>query len=160
GLGLLFISVFTLMAYTSQQNGVSVASTVSKMSVIIPVTAGIILYQESSGILKISGIIVALVAVYMTASQNEATRTRRSWLVPLLLFIGSGTIATMFYYVESSHVSLESTALFSAFLFLFAGIFGPLFILLTGAIKVKRASVLGGIILGIPNYFSVYFLIK
>lgn len=160
GLGLLFISVFTIMAYTSQQNGVSIASTVSKMSVIIPVTAGIILYQESSDLLKIIGIAVALVAVYLTTSQNQFSESRRSWLFPLLLFIGSGIIDTSIKYVETHYVSTTSTALFSAILFLFAGIFGLIFIVLTRKIKLKRASVVGGIVLGIPNYFSIYFLIK
>lgn len=160
GLGLLFISVFTIMAYTSQQNGVSIASTVSKMSVIIPVTAGIILYQESSDLLKIIGITVALVAVYLTTSQNQFSESRRSWLFPLLLFIGSGIIDTSIKFVETHYVSTTSTALFSAILFLFAGIFGLIFIVLTRKIKLKRASVVGGIVLGIPNYFSIYFLIK
>ena len=64
-LGFLFIAIFNVMALTAQKNGLSVASVASKMSVIIPVLFGIIIYKESVGFYKILGIILALVAVVL-----------------------------------------------------------------------------------------------
>ena len=65
-LGVLFIVIFNLMARTSQQLGVSVASVATKMSLVIPVLAGLLLYGEELNFLKVAGIATALVAA-MTA---------------------------------------------------------------------------------------------
>lgn len=161
GLGVLFISVFNVMAYTSQKNGMAVASTASKMSVVIPVLAGILLYGESKGILKIVGVLLAIYAVYLTASKNEGVQNKaKGLLFPILLFFGSGAIDTLLKYVENQFVSSESVALFSACIFLFAGIFGLISWWITRQMRIDFKSIAGGIVLGIPNYFSVYFLIK
>ena len=69
-LGFLFISVFYVTALTSQRNGLSVASVASKMSIIIPVIFGVILYNEKMGFFKIIGIILALFAVYFTSKKK------------------------------------------------------------------------------------------
>src|SRR5690606_22147889 len=59
-IGVLFITLFNVMAVTTQKNGVSVASTANKMSVIIPVIAAFVLYQNTINIFKITGIAFAL----------------------------------------------------------------------------------------------------
>ncbi len=46
-LGFVFISTFYVTTLTSQINGLSVASVASKMSVIIPVVLGVLIYDES-----------------------------------------------------------------------------------------------------------------
>ncbi|HET7361906.1 MAG TPA: EamA family transporter, partial [Salinimicrobium sp.] len=63
-LGCLFIMVFNLMMIvTAQRNGMSVVSVASKMSVALSIIFVIFYYNEEPGILKISGILLALVAV-------------------------------------------------------------------------------------------------
>ena len=59
------------MALTAQKNGLSVASVASKMSVIIPILFGIYVYNESYRIIKIIGIILALIAVYLTSLKQK-----------------------------------------------------------------------------------------
>jgi len=66
-LGVLFISIFNVMALTAQRNGLSVASVASKMSVIIPVIFGLYAYKESLNYQKGIGILLALIAVYLTS---------------------------------------------------------------------------------------------
>ena len=66
-LGFLFILIFNLMALTAQRNGLSVASVAAKMSVVIPILFGILVYNETAGLQKIIGILFALIAVYLTA---------------------------------------------------------------------------------------------
>ena len=60
-LGLLFIVIFNLMAVTAQTNGLSVASVASKMSVIIPVIFGVLLYAEQLGPIQVIGILMAFI---------------------------------------------------------------------------------------------------
>lgn len=163
-LGAMFISVFFVMAKTAQVNGVSVASVAGKMSVVIPVLFGILLYNESVTFLKISGILIALLAVYLASVKEEIIIEKQNNLMyPFLLFIGSGAIDTTLKYVEINFVAKEDVSIFSGTLFGIAAFFGIL-ILLFKTIKKPETfglkNIIAGIALGVPNYFSIIFLLK
>ena len=165
-LGFMFVGGFFLMALTSQINGVSVASVAAKMSLVVPVFFGIILYDESLSYPKIIGIILVLIAIYLFSvkKKKETIRVEKKGLIlPVLLFFGSGTIDTTLKYVEKNFVSENEMSFFSGSLFGFAAFFGMLIV--TYQLIIKKQSfgfknILAGIILGIPNYYSVFFLIK
>ncbi|SFJ34762.1 DMT family transporter [Olleya namhaensis] len=165
GLGFLFIAIFNVMALTAQRIGLSVASVASKMSVVIPIIFGLFVYNESLGWQKGIGIILALVAVYL-ASHKEKTNARFSikslWL-PIILFLGSGTIDTSIKYLETTYVADNGIPIFSATIFFIAGLIG---IGLLSAKAIQKTftfdpkSVVAGVILGIVNYYSIYMLLK
>jgi drug/metabolite transporter (DMT)-like permease len=162
-LGALFVSIFFVMAMTAQKNGVSVASIAGKMSVVVPVFFGIILYNESVTFLKILGIVIALVAVYLSSVKEEKTAKKGTLLFPILLFLGSGIIDTTLKYVQTNYVADEDISIFSGSLFGIAAIFG--FVILVIKTLKKRTpfglkNIVAGIVLGVPNYFSILFLIK
>ncbi|WP_459211655.1 EamA/RhaT family transporter [Aquimarina rhabdastrellae] len=164
-LGFLFITIFNLIALTTQRNGVAVAAVASKMSLAIPILFGILIYGESTSIQKLIGITIALVAVYLTSATTHQTQTtyKRNLILPLFVFLGSGIIDTSLKYLETNYVPSNETALFSATIFCFAAILGIgtlLFKIIQGKVSFKTKNILGGIALGIPNYFSIYFLIK
>ncbi|WGH76151.1 EamA family transporter [Tenacibaculum tangerinum] len=162
-LGFLFIVIFFVMARTAQENGVSVASVAGKMSVVIPIIFGIVLYHESITPLKAFGIGIALIAVYLSSVKEEKEKANGGLLFPILLFLGSGIIDTTLKYVETNFVQVTDVAFFSGSLFGFAAIFGILILVGTQLVSRKKLSfksVLGGIALGIPNYYSIVFLIK
>jgi drug/metabolite transporter (DMT)-like permease len=159
-LGFLFITIFNVMALTAQKNGLSVASVASKMSVIIPILFGIFMYNESTGIQKIIGIILALVAVYLTSTKQKSnTVLTKAIYLPIILFLGSGIIDT-----SVNHFAPKNEMqLFLAVIFGIAGSLG-FFILSYKSIILKQhfklKSVPFGILLGIANYCSMYFLLK
>ncbi len=164
GLGFLFITIFNVMALTAQRNGLSVASVASKMSVIIPIIFGIYVYNESAGIQKIVGIILALVAVYLTSVKPKTSEniTKGLWL-PILLFFGSGVIDTSIKYVETTYVPENGIPLFSATIFAFAFLMGVVFLIYKSIKKPTKfplKAVIAGSILGVVNYFSIYYLLK
>lgn len=163
-LGILFISIFHVMALTAQRNGLSVVSVASKMSVVIPVIFGFYVYHESAGIQKIIGILFALVAVYLASIKSEKKgKFSKNLFLPIILFIGSGIIDTSIKYLETTYVPENGIPIFSASIFCSAAFFG---ILTLGYKSIKKQfqfdfkSILGGIILGIINYGSIYFLLK
>lgn len=158
-LGLLFISIFNVMALTTQKNGVSVASVASKMSVIIPVAFGIIVLQERATPIKLLGIVLALIAVFLTASKPRENSKKASLLLPSLLFIGSGIIDTSVYHFEPK----GKTALFLSVIFGSAGTIGLLLIIYNTIFKNTKFSLKSvgfGIVLGVINYGSMYYLLK
>ena len=163
-LGALFVSIFFVMAMTAQRNGVSVTSVAGKMSVVIPVFFGVFLYNESVTVLKIAGIIIALIAVYLASVKEKSTASKNAGLLfPVLLFLGSGAIDTILKFVESNYVPKNDVSIFSGSLFGIAAIFAAL-VLIFKSIKKREAfgfkNLIAGIVLGIPNYFSIVFLIK
>lgn len=163
-LGVLFICIFYLAALTTQRSGLSVVSVATKMSVAIPVLFGILMYNESTGLIKISGIILALIAVYLTSIKKKEgiTIRKRNLVYPLMVFFGSGIIDTTIKYLESSYVAEVDVALFSSSIFGTAGSIGVLVLIFQafrGELKLSIKNVLGGIMLGIPNFGSIYFLV-
>ncbi len=161
-LGILFILIFNLMARTSQQLGVSVASVATKMSFAIPVILGVVLYGEKLGYLKVTGIILAMAAVYFASLKQTAMKVgRRFMLLPVLVFLGSGIIDSSLKFLEEHYVSPEEFTLFSASLFASAALSGLIFLMTQiRRLKINMRNVLGGVALGIPNFFSIYFLLK
>ena len=163
-LGFIFISTFYVTTITSQRNGLSVASVASKMSVIIPIILGVFLYDETLGSIKILGIIIALIAVYFTSKKETGEIQQASNLVfPILVFIGAGTIDSSLKYLQTFHVPSNQIGLFSSVTFFCAFSFGILilvFLSLKGKIKFAGRNILGGIALGLPNFFSLYYLVK
>ncbi|MBZ9630641.1 EamA family transporter [Salegentibacter sp. LM13S] len=163
-LGAMFITVFNLAAITTQRSGLSVVSVATKMSVAIPVFFGIFIYNESLGFLKVSGIILALAAVYLSSIKTEKgiTIKKENLIFPLLVFIGSGIIDTTLNYLENFYVSETDVGLFSSSIFGIAGIIGTVILIgqaVLGKLKITWKNIAGGIALGIPNYFSIYFLV-
>ena len=165
GLGAFFIGIFNLMAITTQRSGLSVVSVATKMSLAIPILFGLFYYQEELGILKLTGILLAMAAVYLTSikAKEGLTIKKRNLIFPALVFLGSGIIDTGIKYLEESFVAEDDVALFSAIIFFSAAMVGFIILgvqALAGNFKFKIKNVIGGLFLGIPNYFSVYFLVK
>ncbi|MFD2098365.1 EamA/RhaT family transporter [Flagellimonas iocasae] len=163
-MGMLFITIFNLMAKTAQVAGVSVASVATKMSLVIPVIVGIWLFDERLTFIQIIGIVLALVAVYLASlKQKHLVINRQTLLLPFLVFLGSGIIDTSIKYFEELHLTDAEVPLFSSMVFGCAALTGILFIGIrtkSTPLKVNFKNILGGIALGVPNYFSIYFLIR
>ena len=165
GLGVLFIIVFNLMALTTQRSGLSVVSVATKMSLVIPIVFGLLYYKEQLGILNGLGIVLALVAVYLASVKTPKglAAPKNNMVLPLLVFLGSGIIDTSIKFLEESFVAENDVPLFSATIFASAagvGITVLVFQIINGKFRFQLKNILGGILLGIPNYFSIYFLVK
>jgi drug/metabolite transporter (DMT)-like permease len=163
-LGFLFISVFNIMGITAQRNGLSVASVAGKMSVVIPIIFGIIVYNEGVGLVKIIGILMALIAVYLSSAKSDTNPVKfKNLLFPLLLFIGSGVLDTGLKYAETTSVSEGEEPLFLATIFGCAFVLGSFVVItqmINGKFQFHWKNILGGIVLGVPNYYSMEFLLK
>jgi len=163
-LGFLFIVVFHLMANTAQKSGVAVASVATKMSLAIPVLFGVFLYRERLSSYQIVGVILALLAVYFASMKTKTSAFKpSSFLLPILVFLGSGIIDTSIKYLQELFIKEDEFSLFSAIVFASAaliGFFVVAYSCLKKPLKISFKDVLGGIGLGILNYFSIYYLLK
>jgi drug/metabolite transporter (DMT)-like permease len=162
-LGVMFIMMFYVMALSSQKVGVAITTVSNKMSLAIPVVAGILLYDESLTWLKVLGVVGALVAVGLVVKPSGGIKIEKKFLfLPIVIFFGSGALDSIFKYCETNYVGAEEVSIFSASLFGVAAIVGVTSMIFRKLFQGKRLetkSIIAGVALGVPNYFSVHYLI-
>lgn len=162
--GGLFIITFTLMAFSAQKLGFSITTVANKMSLIIPVLFGIFYLQEQSNFIKLLGIILALVAIYFTSTSGGRLTFNKKYLwVIALLFFGQGIADSTFKYAQEYYVTPQQGSSFLSIIFLFAGILGLLYFFwraVKGKSKFQAKNIFWGILLGVPNYFTLYFFLR
>lgn len=167
-MGTIFISLFNVIAKTAQTMGVAVASVGNKLSLVIPFLFSIYLYNEEATIFKIVGVVAALIAVVLTCwpapghvePSGKVVKTAY-FLLPVILFVASGLLDTMIKYVETTYINEENqnAYLISAFAAAASiGVISLVFLFASGRIKFEPKAVIAGIIIGIPNYFSIWCL--
>jgi drug/metabolite transporter (DMT)-like permease len=159
----LFISLFIVMGISSQKNGVALTSIAGKMSMGLSMLFMIGLYSEPLSFLKVAGILLAFLGVFLVsfAKSNDGKSSNSIWLL-ILLFVGSAILDVVLNYVQKYEFEHIPASLFSAFGFGLAGAIGFIILLFQIARKSSKfewKNVLAGILLGIPNYFSIYLLI-
>jgi drug/metabolite transporter (DMT)-like permease len=169
-MGFTFVSLFNVIGFTAQKMGVSVASVANKLSLVIPFIFSIYLYHEQSTVLKILGIVIALAAVALTcwpsANATEPSGKKAEaiyFLLPVVLFIGSGLLDTMIKYVETSFLNESNKNAYLITAFAVAALIGlvlMLFLLISGKMKFDKRSIVAGILIGVPNYFSIWCLVR
>jgi drug/metabolite transporter (DMT)-like permease len=168
-MGCLFISLFNIIGITTQKLGVAVASVANKLSLVIPFIFSIYLYNESATWIKITGVVIALVSVVLTCwpqtkgDNKVVVKNFALYLLPAVLFFGSGLLDTLVKYVEQTYLNEHNNNAYLIASFGTAAFIGSL-ILVTSVIsrkaKFDSRSILAGIDIGIPNYFSIWCLVN
>lgn len=158
--GVLLIVTFLVYAYSIQKVGIAITSVSGKMSVIIPVLLGLLVFHEEASWIRIIGIVIALAAFYLTLIKNREQKAKAIFFVfPLLLFLGNGFNDSLLKISQEFYIQND----FSMFLTiafgvsLFAGGLIIAFLLITKKQKLHYKNILAGIILGILNWYSTYF---
>lgn len=163
-LGMCFIVTFSLIALSAQRVGVGITSVANKMSLVIPVLSGVVFLGEHLDGVKVLGVMMAVASVILTIwPQKEPTFDTKDLYLPVLIFFGSGSIDAVLNYMRESRVGEEDFAMFTALLFFASAAMGLLVYLyrrMRHGLRFNRTSVIAGVALGIPNYFSIYFLLR
>ena len=158
----MFIGLFLIMGKSSQLNGVASTSVAVKMSMAVSLLLMIIGYGESINTLKITGIALAFIGVYLVSStKGTKLSSSHKWMLTVL-FIASGGFDFLLNYIQNNHLTDLSPALFSAIGLGLAGAIGLALLLvqaLRGKVEFELKNIAGGIVLGIPNFFSIYLLL-
>ena len=161
--GFWFIFTYLLMAASTQLSGVTVTSLSSKLSVVLPTMAGVLLFQETLGWQVAIGIILALVALVLVVgggNQSVDNNKRTRWLLPILIFFGTGT-GDILMKLNEQRNHADDMSFMIAFIYLISMVFGVVLVsyeLIRGKSKWQNKSIVGGIALGVINFFSTYFI--
>ena len=164
-LSLTFILFFNVNAFTLQKVGMIITSVFQKLSLVAPVILGLLFFGEVATALKILAIILTVIAIilinYTDKDDTEmVAKMKQYWYWPLLVFFGSGLIEATLFYAEVTGKINNAGLEFTSTLFLMAGVWGLLFMLITRKTDVKRNDIIGGVLIGIPNFFTIYLIMK
>ena len=161
-LGSLFVAIFLSMAMTTEKYGVSVNAVSAKMSVIIPVLFAYVYNSERLTIQFVVGILLSLLSIYLITKKKQIIIPKKYIYLPIIVFLGSGTIDTSLKLLELNYSNDISINTISYSIFLGAFLVGTIFYTVKNQFNFSNWSsrnIISGIILGIPNYFSIFFLL-
>lgn len=174
-LGTMFVTAFVLIGQTTQKVSVTATSLAANMSLVIPVLFGLFIFKNANKVYTFwnyLGLVLALLALALSAIQKKSTpesanaTTSFNWtslLLPLLTFIATGANNTLINFLSMRYYRAEDAALFTVISCMGAVLVGTTLLLLRIFIQGERVSFRsfsGGMLLGIPNFLSFYFLLK
>lgn len=166
GIGLLFLLTFFLISVTVSKVSTTVATLANRTSLVIPVFANIFIYPEKGSdftFLNYLGLLLAIIAIIFASVKNNSSRLKRKhFYLPLLIFLLGGIIDTTINVVNFTYSHEPGFELFPFMAFISATIGGSIILswqVITRRSQVRMKNIFAGIILGLPNFFSLYFLL-
>lgn len=162
-IGSMLIIGFYLIGYTTQKAGIAITTIANKMSVIIPVLFSLFYFSEAIGLIKLSGIVIALAAVLMAVYRKPQGNNRGKFsLLPIIMFMVIGLIDSLIKLAQAKYIPVSDVSIFTSFSFGIAGVIGLIVLFIRKNSRKNFHDLfvwLFGISIGIANFGSIYFLI-
>lgn len=167
-LGILFIVTFALYSLATEKSGLAIATSVARISLVIPFVFSWLYWKESPGAFQLAGLPVAVFSLVLlsAARRSVAAPGQRTSLAATLtlisLFVAAGATDTSLKLFEESFSGSVSRPIF-----LFA-VFGSAFVIGSLAVVSRRRRDEGvtgklvliyGVVLGLVNFGSVEFFL-
>mgnify|MGYP000881817987 FL=1 len=157
-LGILLPSVFIIMSKAVEFAGIVRSDAAQRLSLFLPILAAFLIFHETLSQSKVVGIVLAFVGLFCLLSKpNEQSAVDFRGVLGLVgVWFGYGIIDILFKQVAKSGGAFPTT-LFIAFSLAACIMF---IYLLFKRTQWNVASFIGGIILGVLNFFNILFYIK
>lgn len=160
-LGLLFIISFFLFAVAVGKAGTALATISSRLSVVVPITFSIIIFNESPSLYQFAGFaFTAVTILFFSLSVKEGEELKqgfKKYLLLLLVLIGIGVNDFCMKIYKSLDIPAQEPW-FVFLIFTSAFIYSILYISIR-RIKISKHTFLMGMGMGVPNVFSTIFLL-
>ena len=157
-LGILLPSVFIIMSKAVEFAGIVRSDAAQRLSLFLPILAAFLIFHETLSQSKVVGIVLAFVGLFCLLSKpNQQSAVDFRGVLGLVgVWFGYGIIDILFKQVAKSGGAFPTT-LFIAFSLAACIMF---IYLLFKRTQWNVASFIGGIILGVLNFFNILFYIK
>lgn len=169
--GALFIAGFFALSLATEVAGMSMATGIWRVSVVIPFLASWLVWNEVPTVLQGAGLVVASASFFLIAHTDRGTAGSRGkrWsagataAVLALLFVTGGTVDVLLKAFDEGYEAARMRPVFMTFAFGVACIIGTLFVGRTawrhGRFPSAR-TLSWGVLLGVVNYGSVAFILR
>ncbi|OOG59303.1 hypothetical protein [Rhodanobacter sp. C03] len=163
GLGVLLPTIFLALGASVRHAGIVRSDAAQRLSLLLSLLAAFLLFGEQLSGLKAAGIVLGLLALLCMVWRNEHGHTdggSASWLYPLLVLGGFGTIDILFKRVALVGVPLGTSLQAMFALALLVAFALQLWRRLQGRIRFTMRSALGGVALGLANFGNILFYLR
>ena len=155
--GILFLAGFVLLQINVKRNGVVLSATFAKLGVLVPAFISVVFYSERMAVTQSIGFALALCAIILINSDKE--RGNAEFKTGLILLLLSNGLADAMAKIYEETGKSEWEDLYLIFTFMSAFIISMVIVMFKHE-KMSIKDILFGFLLGIPNYYSVRFLMK
>ena len=154
--GALYLGGFVMMQRNVKRNGVVLSSIFMKLGLLVPMALSILLFGEMPSWLQIAGFVLALIAIVLINLRKGSQNATAAGALLLMLLMNGTADAMSKIFEEVGDTALSDPFLFYTFLVAFLLC---LVLVILAKEKPDRKSILFGILIGIPNFFSAKFLL-
>jgi len=161
-LSILFVGSIFAFSKSVALSGAAISTVSARLSVFVPIILSIVFYKELPSIYQLFGLLLTLATIllfYFSINHTGNKRERKNKFIYLLsILVGIG-IADFFMKVFQENWSSTDKPWFLFWIFFFSFII-TLYLTIKKKKVIEKRTLLLGIIMGIPNILSSYFLIE
>ena len=156
--GVWYLVGFLFMQFNMRENGVVLSSTFNRLGVLVPTIMAMVVFKETPKMVQIIGIVVALVAIVMMQFEKDSLNAggKKIWLVVMLLSSGLCDSLTNVYDELGNPILKDNYLLYTFFVALICATV----LTIREKNKISIWDLFFGFIIGIPNYFSSWFMFE
>ncbi|WP_431295072.1 hypothetical protein [Pedobacter sp. P26] len=159
-LAILLPSIFLFLAASVKKLGIVKTDIAQRLSLFIPILAAYFIFKEDFNNLKIIGLAIGFVAIFLTflrKSDHQEAR-KESLLYPIMVFVGFGVIDVLFKQIALYKELPYTTSLFTVFCLSFVvSLLIVITMVISGKIKLQLVNVVCGLILGFLTLATFFF---
>ncbi len=159
--GIFYCFGFIYIQRSIQENGVGITGAVAKLGIFFPMVLSLILWRELPTFFQTVGIVICMIAIVLISYPFDTPGVKKRFNITLLLlFLISGCAEFSGKFFEKyAVVDYKSIFLFTVF---FTAFWISLIFLIKDVRtegRLKMRDLLPGLLVGIPNLFTSWFLI-
>lgn len=155
--GAFFFLSFVYYQISVRENNVGLAGTFGKLGILVPMSFSIIIWNEIPTTIQWLGIILSIVSIIIVNVSFKKSQVKDIHINLILLFFFGG-LAEFSNKIFQKYAISEYKSVFLFFVFFIAFIIS-LITTLKRKKRVKKIDLITGVLVGIPNLFSSFFLI-
>ena len=156
--GVFFFLAFIYYQKSVRNDGVGLAGVFSKLGILLPMIFSILLWQEYPTEIQWFGIILAILSIILV-NFPFGQDWKKALRISLILLFFYGGIAEFSNKIFQKYAVLDIKPLFLFFVFVTAFLIS-IFFTIKGRKGFTSREIMTGIMVGIPNLFSSFFLIN
>ena len=166
GIGVGFVITFLLSGYSTVKNGMAPTSLANNISLVIPVMVNLFIWKTGGDLTLsvIARLILSFAAIYFCSPSGAGSVQKPVIWALVAVFLAYGITNTAFNYLNAAIVQQVGGSISFTLMLLLGSMATSALVLvywtLTGGVTWSLPSVLAAIPLGLPNFFSFYFLLK
>lgn len=163
--GVFFVAALVFMQSSIKANGATLTTAFTKLGLIVTLILSFAWFRERPGMFQLCGIglvLAALVVMHFGGSRSASAKDGKGVVLLLLTMLGGG-LGDSAAKVFEHYGNASESVLYFFWLFCTACVITAALALITYQRTKKRVLImelLAGCIVGVPNYYSSFFLLK